>query len=170
MRLNPTISQEVYESMSLELPQTDQWTEININSKLLRIVAMVSGSVFVGPKLCRDERYIDMAINYTVELMTTARAVAAIPSWLRPFKAPFSPHVKNLHNRVEEAMAILQPVVVARNEAAKDPDYEKPDDMLQWIIDNQHALGQLDTEELAKAQLGISFAAIHTTTLVTTNS
>lgn len=170
VRLNPTISEEVYESMSLELPQTEEWTEVNINSKLLRIVGMVSGRIFVGPKLCRDERYLDMAINYTIDLVTAAYIVAMIPQWLRPVIAPFIPHIKRVHKRIDEAMAVLQPVIAARQEAAKDPDAEKPDDMLQWIMDNQSAAGQQDTKELAKIQLGTSFAAIHTTTLVTTNA
>jgi hypothetical protein len=41
-----------------------------------------------------------------------------------------------------------------------------PDDMLQWIIDGQIAGGETDAVELAKMQLAISMAAIHTTTLV----
>jgi cytochrome P450 len=169
VRLNTTISKEVFESMELELPQGSDWTEVNIFSKLLRIVAMVSGRIFVGPELCRDERYLDAAINYTVDLITAVQLVSLIPQWRRPISAPAHPSVQKVHQRVAAAMELLEPVVAARQEAAQRGD-EKPDDMLQWIIDGQLAEGRTDSEALAKSQLGISFAAIHTTTLTVTNA
>jgi hypothetical protein len=49
-------------------------------------------------------------------------------------------------------------------------DSEKPDDMLQWIMNQQGGkFKEYSTEELARVQLSLSFAAIHTTTLTTTN-
>ena len=155
--------------MALELPQSSEWTEVYIFAKLLRIVAMVSGRIFVGPELCRDERYLDAAINYTVDLVNAAHEVAAISQWLRPFLAPFHPSVAKVQKRVAEAVALLKPVVIERQEAARN-GVEKPDDMLQWLIDDQVAQGQTDAKALAKMQLGISFAAIHTTTLTTTSA
>lgn len=170
VRLNATIADEVVEAMNLELPQTSDWTEVNINNKLLRIVAMVSGRVFVGPELCREEAYLDAAINYTIDVMTAVTIVTFIPRLLRPIVCPFLPQIKKLNQRIQEADDFLRPIVAARVEAAKDPEYEKPDDMLQWIIDSQERFGDKDDKELAKMQLGISFAAIHTTTLTTTNA
>ena len=137
VRLNPTISDEVEEAMRLELPQTGSWSEVNINSKLLRIVAMASGRIFVGPELCRDEAYLDAAINYTVDLMTAVHLVAFTPVWLRPIVASFLPQIRKLKTRVQQADDFLRPVVAARRKAAQDPEYQKPDDMLQWIIDSQ---------------------------------
>jgi cytochrome P450 len=170
VRLNPTISDEVLEAMALELPQGSDWTEVNINSKLLRIVAMVSGRVFVGPELCRDEAYLDASINYTTDLMIAVHVVALVPKFLRSLISPHLPPVKKLQQRIREADEFLRPIVAKRIEAAKQPGYEKPDDMLQWIIESQKKFGDKGDKELAKMQLGISFAAIHTTTLTTTNA
>ncbi|CAI0654364.1 unnamed protein product, partial [Colletotrichum noveboracense] len=102
-RLNALISDEVVESMRLELPQSTEWTEVNINAKLLRIIAMASGRVFIGPELCRDERYIDASINYTIDLMTAVHVVAFLPGPLRPILARFLPEVKQLNRRIAEA-------------------------------------------------------------------
>ncbi|KAJ0368801.1 hypothetical protein COL26b_010686 [Colletotrichum chrysophilum] len=51
-------------------------------------------------------------------------------------------------------------------------DYEKPDDMLQWLIDAQDKSknGSRNDAELAIWQLGASFTAIHTTTATATNA
>lgn len=170
VRLNPTLSEEVEEAMRLELPQTNEWTEININSKLLRIVAMASGRIFIGPELCRDEAYLDAAINYTIDVMTAVHLISFTPKWLRPLVARLLPQVKRVHRRVKEADDFLRPVVAARKKAAESMDYQEPDDMLQWIINSQKKFGEKDDKELAKNQLGVSFAAIHTTTLTTLNA
>ncbi|GKT46576.1 cytochrome P450 monooxygenase ATR2 [Colletotrichum spaethianum] len=169
-RLNASISDEVVEAMRLELPQSTDWNEININAKLLRIIAMVSGRVFIGSELCRDERYLDASINYTVDLMTAVHVIAMVPSFLRPIVASWLPTTKKLYERIAAAEAVFRPIVTARKEAAKKGDYQEPDDMLQWILNAQTKFGELSDRHLAMAQLGISFAAIHTTTMTTTNA
>ncbi|KAK4032898.1 hypothetical protein C8A01DRAFT_40658 [Parachaetomium inaequale] len=166
VRLNPSIADEVQESIRQELPPCNDWTSININQKLLRIVALVSGRVFIGAELSRSEEYLDAAINYTVELMEARRALETVRPWLRPFVANRLPEVKKLDQRIAQADRFLRPIVAARREMQ---DSEKPDDMLQWVMDGQEKFKQYTTEELARMQLGISFAAIHTTTLTTTN-
>ncbi|KAK0610723.1 cytochrome P450 [Bombardia bombarda] len=169
VRLNPSIADEVQESFKLEMPDCDDWTRVNINKKLLRIVARVSGRVFVGPELCHEEEYLDASINYTLELMEVQRAVSLMPLWKRPFLANRLPQVKKLDARIKKAHEFLRPVLATRMRLGKDD--EKPDDMLQWIMDTQTKSGVTATEELlAKLQLGITFAAIHTTTMSTTNA
>ncbi|KAL2185733.1 cytochrome P450 [Thermothelomyces heterothallicus CBS 203.75] len=166
VRINPTIASEVQLSIRKELPPCDSWTSININQKLLRIVALVSGRVFIGEELSRSEEYLDAAINYTVELMDARRAVERLRAWQRPFLADRLPEVKKLDQRLAQADRFLRPIVAARR---KLQDSEKPDDMLQWIMDGQDKFRQYSTEELARLQLALSFAAIHTTSVTATN-
>jgi cytochrome P450 len=168
--LNPTIAEEVVDAMRLELPQNADWTEVRMNDKILRIVAMVSGRVFVGPELCRSEAYLDAAINYTVDLMTAVHIIGFIPIWLRPIVSRLLPQVRKVKTRIAEAEKLFRPIVATRQKAAENPDYSKPDDMLQWLIDSQQRFGQLNDAKLAKNQLDISFAAIHTVTMTTMNA
>lgn len=170
VRLNPIISDEVVEAMRNELPRSSEWTEVKIMGKLMRIIAMASGRVFVGPELCRNEDYIDSAINYTVDLLKAIQKVSTIPPWIRPFLAPRRPEVRKVQRRITEAVDFLKPIVQVRREASKDPEYQKPDDMLQWMIDEQEKSGDKDNNNLARYQLAISFAAIHTTSMTATNT
>lgn len=171
VRLNPTLAEEVDRTLRAEFPSAKDWTEVNVYSKLLRIVAIVSGRIFIGPELCHDEEYIDAAVNYTTDLMKARGAIQYLPPWIRWLMAPRLPQVKRLAEREEQARAFLQPVVAARRKAEREqPGYQKPDDMLQWFIDSLKKFGNREDRELAKAQLGLSFAAIHTTTLTTTNA
>jgi hypothetical protein len=161
---------EVLAAMRTELPQSSDWTEVKINNNLLRIVAMAAGRAFVGEELCRDNTYLDAAIHYTVDLMIAVQAVGHVPVWKRPFKASRLPEVKKLDQRTTDAVKYLLPVVKARIEAAREPGWEKPDDMLQWIIDSQERFGPKDIEKLARMQLSLTFASIHTTTVSLTNA
>ncbi|KAJ3544004.1 hypothetical protein NM208_g3283 [Fusarium decemcellulare] len=169
-RLNPTIAREVDETIRLVMPACEDWTEVNIHHELLRIVGMVSGRVFIGPELCRSEQYLDAAINYTMEVVSAQRAVQQMRPWMRPLFAGQLPEIKKLYQRISEAEAFLQPVVKKRTDAMSDPDYEKPDDMLQWLIDHKDKFPDKNSQNLAKVQLGLTFAAIHTTTLTATNA
>lgn len=171
VRLNPIIAEEVIEALRLELPQSNSWVEVKITERIMRVIAIASGRIFVGPELCRNEEYLDASINYTIDVMTAMRAVADISPWLRPFQAARTPEVKRVNQRFIEADAFLRPVVAARREAAKNPDYQKPDDMLEWMMEAHTKFAQNDDDkELARYQLGISFAAIHTTTTTTINA
>lgn len=152
------------------MPADSNWAEVDIHHVLLRVVAMVSGRVFIGPELCRTEQYLDAAINYTMEVMGAQRAVQRLQPWQRPFLAPRLPPVKRLQQRLKEAHAFMQPVVDRRRAAAGDPSYEKPNDMLQWLIDDQDKFPDKNSQNLAQVQMGLGFAAIHTTTLTATNA
>ena len=169
-RLNATIAKEVQEVLDLEMPSARDWTEINIHERLVRIVAIVSGRIFIGPELCRTEKYLDAAINYTIEVMAAVRAVQELRPWQRPFLARRLPQVKKLQQRIDEADEFLRPVVELRKKAALELSGQKPDDMLQWLIDGQDKFPDKNSQNLAKVQLGLSFAAIHTTTLTATNA
>jgi hypothetical protein len=169
VRLNPTICAEVDEALQEEMPPCEDWTGIHIYMKLVNIVAKVSGRVFVGPELCHDQNYLDAGINYTMELMNAHRAIKNMRPWLRPFLAPRLPEVQLLRQREKQATEFFRPVVQARLEAQKNPDYQRPDDMLQWLLNRSEDYKINSTARLAKLQLGITFAAIHTTSVTATN-
>lgn len=171
-RLNPIISEEVDLAFQHELPPCKEWTRVPLNMHLLRIIAKVSGRIFIGPELCRTEEYIDMAINYTVQTMQAVHAISNIAQSERKSKAGSLPEVKELRARQKTAYEFIKPVVEARKKAMKEnPDFQKPSDTLQWILDDGQAkYGEQDDEELTQLQLALTFAAIHTTTMTTTNA
>ncbi|EMD64174.1 hypothetical protein COCSADRAFT_181322 [Bipolaris sorokiniana ND90Pr] len=167
-RLNPIICQDVDAALREYLPPCEDWTEININAKLVTIVAKVSGRIFVGPELAQDPEYLDAACNYTIDLINAVNGVKKLRPWLKPFLASRTPELIALRNREKQAEKILQPLVTERLAAkAEDPNWQEPDDMLQWMINRSD--GKDSVALLAKYQLAVIFAAIHTTTMTATN-
>ncbi|KAL2858585.1 cytochrome P450 [Aspergillus pseudoustus] len=174
-RLTPIIYQEVKDAIKSEMPSCEDWTPVLIYQTLVRIIARVSGRIFVGPELCHDKDYLDTAINYTTELMQAVQAVKKVHPLLRPFLAWRLPEVQNLKKREDLAVRFFKPIVKARRDEAalaacsNDPNYKKPDDMLQWFINRSSDCKSQSTRHLVKMQLLMIFAGIHNTTVTTTN-
>lgn len=168
IRLNPVICQEVDDALREYMPPCEDWTEVCINQKLVDVIAKVSGRVFVGPELCQDPEYLDAGSNYTVDLMKAVQAVKQIRPILKPFLAPRTPEVVQLRQREKRATEVLRPIIEERmNGKSKDPNWQEPDDMLQWMINRSGGKDSADT--ITHYQLGLIFAAIHTTTMTATN-
>lgn len=166
------IAEEVVLAFQDELPPCKDFTRIPINRTLWRIVAKVSGRFFAGAELARSEEYMDMSINYTLEIAGAVKGIAAIAPAERAAKAPSLPQNLQLQNRRKKTLEFIRPLIAARKKAmaADDIDYQAPDDMIQWILNGEAKYGALDVEKLAEIQLFLIFAAIHTTTMTTINA
>ena len=167
-RLNSVICSEVDAALREYMPPCEDWTEVYINQKLVDVVAKVSGRIFVGPELCQNPEYLDLGSNYTIDLMNAVTALKKVRPWLKPFLAPRLPEVVQLRKREKQLTDFLRPIVVERMTAkSKDPNWQAPDDMLQWMITRSDGKDSID--RIAHFQLGLIFAAIHTTTMTATN-
>lgn len=68
-----------------------QWHTVQLKECTLDLVARLSSRVFLGLPLCRNERWLDIAKNYTVDAFNASRSLRAIPSLLRPIAQFFLP-------------------------------------------------------------------------------
>ena len=157
--------------MRQHLPPCDDWTEVCINSQLMKIITQVSGRIFVGPELSQDPEYLDIGCTFTMVLGEEIEAVKRIRPWLRPFLASQLPEIKKLRAIEKRAAKHLEPIVRERIESEKnDPNWQKPEDMMQWLLTHTAQQGYAVTVEIAATlQLGLIFAAVHTTTMSATN-
>ncbi|KAK7953824.1 Cytochrome P450 monooxygenase ATR2 [Apiospora saccharicola] len=166
-RINPGLAAEAEQTVEEVLGPCDDWTSQVAFTQLLRIVAIVSGRIFLGPELCRREEYIYASTNYTVHLF---QAVKKLKSWhasLRPIAQYFIPELRTVFEHRRKARAFLAPIIQERKEAMKNGS-DLPDDMLQWMMNKAEVNGVSD-ERLAQLQLDLSLAAIHTTTMAVTD-
>lgn len=156
------------QSVKTELPPCDDWTPVVINQKILRIVAIVSGHIFLGPDLCRREEYLHASINYSVDLFAAVRALKKWPKIIRPVARYFTPQLNLVQEHEEKARKFLVPIIQQRK-AMMGTGQEMPDDMLQWTLNKSDAHNMQDDAEIASLQLTLSMAAIHTTSMTTTH-
>lgn len=148
----------------------EDWTPVMIYQKILHIVAIVSGHVFLGPDLCRREEYLHASINYTVDIFAAVRKLKSWNAWLRPFVQFTMPELRRVREHRQKARDFLLPIIRERRDAMRRGDGSKlPDDVLQWTINKAEKFGSSD-EALAELQLTLSLASIHTTTIMTTDA
>lgn len=166
-KLNPLLSGEVDRTIPEYLGTSREWRAVNISSALLKMVAIISGHIFIGPELNRSEAYLHASINYTMDLFSAAAQLKTWPQALRSIGQYFVPEIKPVHDHRRRAKEFLIPVIRERRQRQVDGD-EAPSDVLQWMMNKAEKFNVTDDGDLAEAQLTLSLAAIHTTTVTAT--
>ena len=166
-QINASLAVEVSRTVSDEIGPCEDWTEINISQKLLKIVSIVSGHVFLGPDLCRREEYLHASINFTVNLFSALTALKRWPKPLRIIAKNWIPQLKTVYEQRRQMHEFLVPIIRERR-ALRAKGEEPSKDMLQWLLDKSDKFKVRTDEELAETQLILGMAAIHTTTMAAT--
>lgn len=177
------LQNEVIYAFDTEVGECSEWTEFPVYGKLLRIIALVAGRVFVGLPLCRDEKWINTTINYTVDAIEALQTIEKSPTFLRPLLVPFNKHLKRLLDYRTLASNMLAPQVNAivaerelnpemkkykTNTVDEDEDVEKNQfNMIHWIINHYDKPSDATAASLGEEQMLIAFAATHTTSMNT---
>lgn len=182
------IRDELDFAMSMEIPETNSkelicrlasrpcirmlisvaiaFQPVDIQDILLRIVARISARVFVGLRLCRNEMWLTTSVDYTVSIFITLITLRIVPAFLRPILVWVLPSPYKIYHHLRLAQNLLVPLIEERRkaEAQDDVNYEKPFDLLQWMMDSATP-DEAPAPKIAHRLLLMSFAAIHTTTM-----
>ncbi|PYI17411.1 cytochrome P450 monooxygenase, partial [Aspergillus violaceofuscus CBS 115571] len=160
--------QGLQEETAFAFPETfgpcEHWTPIPLYAMLLRVVALLSGRVFVGLPLSRNEEWIHATINYTVDTFAAREKIVKYPWLLQPIMATFIPEVQAIKGHLATAGRLLKPILKERLKAMQMPDHQPPEDMIQFIIKNSGTRAG-DIGYQASMQMLLSLAAIHTTSM-----
>lgn len=147
------------------------WHQVQLKATMLQIVARLSSRVFLGPELCRDPDWLRITIDFTVNVFVAVTAIKRWPKFMHPIVHWFLPESRKVRAQRAEARRIIQPVIDKRtrefdarlrnqNDDKQSRSSDKYTDAVQWM----HELSDGAPYDAAIAQLGLSMAAIHTTT------
>ncbi|EJF60342.1 cytochrome P450 [Dichomitus squalens LYAD-421 SS1] len=166
----PDVVDELRETLPEYVPTNGdaEWTTIDVTTTTQKIVARLSNRVFVGLPVCEIEVYLKMAVSIATDLIKDAFILKTSPHFLRPIVAWFTSSTRRTVRRA--ALPCLRPVIAARKEQISEhglgQDWPgKPNDMLQWIIEDEMSRGAEDEAIIARILL-VNFQAIHTTSTV----
>ncbi|KAI1380203.1 cytochrome P450 [Hypoxylon crocopeplum] len=166
VRITPRLWDETPRTIHEKLPPCDDWTPVVVYQTLLRIVGIVSGTIFIGPELSHSEDYLRASIGFTLDFVNAA---TKLKKWNRRWRwigQYFTPEVRELFANRDKARDFLRPVLEKRRAAMKAGE-EMPDDNLQWMLNKVEEFGLTDND-MAEIQLNLSMAAIHSTTMSVT--
>ncbi|KAJ8475002.1 hypothetical protein ONZ51_g6824 [Trametes cubensis] len=177
----PDMMDELTAAVQEHIPANDnEWLGVNVMRAALEIVARASNRVFVGLPACeyqstqcvlplrltglpsgRDREYLNLAIGFTLDVNRDRATISMFPSFMKPFIGRI---VGSSAKNVRRAIPILKPIMDERRRMmekfGKDwPD--RPNDMIQWIMDEGLSRNNTD-QEMVQRVLLVNFAAIHT--------
>ncbi|OJJ05782.1 hypothetical protein ASPVEDRAFT_153946 [Aspergillus versicolor CBS 583.65] len=166
--LIPSLKDELKFALKTEMPECNTWTSVRIHELAVKVVARISARVFVGAELCRNDEWLYLSIHFTKNLGMTRNLLRLFPAIVRPIAARFMSSYWRIYSNLAAAQKLICPIIEERRAAASNPDYKKPNDFLQWMIDNARP-EEGHPNDLAHRQLLVSLASIHTTSMQTTH-
>ncbi|KAF5365172.1 hypothetical protein D9758_005365 [Tetrapyrgos nigripes] len=151
------IRDEIMESLSDEIPVSDEWTKLAPMPAIRNVVTRAANRYYVGLPLCREPEWINVTMNFAVKVfLVVGRLVTPLPSAMKVIIKYFEPMIKERLAKEEEC-------------GSKDwPD--KPNDLLTWLLDEPPVGEQHTVYDLASRALSVNLAAIHPTSLMLINT
>lgn len=138
-----------------------EWKPYCFASEVPYIVARLSTLVFLGEEVCRNAEWLDISVNYTLDIFGAINALRKWPPILRPVIHWFLAPARKLRQRVQVARRIIQQEMERRQE---EPKAREPD-ALDWL----HEVAAGRPLDVTTAQIGLTLVTIHTTSNLLTN-
>ncbi|KAG2173266.1 hypothetical protein INT43_004640 [Umbelopsis isabellina] len=134
------------------------------------IVARTSTSVFAGEELCKNDVLVNCFGTVTMDIGSNLKKnwfMDTFPSIDLFYQRNIFPRSPTIQNHRKNAKEILTPVIEERVRRLDDPNYEKPIDMLQTVIqlhDPKKEYGIPYTDYIINWMFILVFVSVHTTT------
>jgi hypothetical protein len=154
------LQDEIRYSFDKEFGPCEDWTPITVYGKMTRVIALLSGRVFVGRPLSREEEWIQAAIMFTFYCHQAKEAISAYPEWARGIAAYFLPEVKRLWEFRERGAKLLQPILDAqmaktgKEKIHRDDSQDEQGTFISWMLNFTNEDQRRDPLILANNQMG----------------
>ena len=167
----PSTQEELTLGLEKELQiSPGQWTEKSAMPLILRVVSYVAARHFVGYPLCQDENWISTALEYTDNAFKTIVLIRMFPDWLKPVLVWLIPYSYHVTRALRRAKRIIIPLIQERRKNMREnPDWEAPNDLLQWMIEGAEGY-EGRPEKLTHRLLILTLASVHTTSMAATQT
>jgi hypothetical protein len=153
------LQDEVRYAFNKELGLGEGWTPVVLYGTMARIVALLSGRVFVGRPLSRDEEWIEASIKYTMDCVNARTEITKYPVYLRNFVAPFLPEIRRVKQYSARGGKLLEPVLkaaLAREREEKksiDDSEDEQGTFVSWVLKHTTSKAREDPKMLASHQM-----------------
>ncbi|KAI1115571.1 cytochrome P450 [Nemania sp. NC0429] len=164
IKVTKPVSLEASFALHNLLGDSSEWKEINTMHTSVRYVSSLSSRIFLGDELCRNKVWLETTSQYTVNAMHAVKKLRLYPKFSRRFVHWFLPECRVVRRLLNEARVIIQEVIDRRRAekiaAAKEGrPIPRPNDAIEWAEEESRN----DPYDPAVYQIGLSMAAIHTT-------
>ncbi|KIJ13840.1 hypothetical protein PAXINDRAFT_80216 [Paxillus involutus ATCC 200175] len=139
----------------------NEWKSVPALQTVQKVVSRASNRIFVGLPLGRNPDWMDLNVQFSVDVIKRGVLIGRFPKVLAPLVVRF---MTSVPGSVRRAMNHLGPIIEERrkhlDEYGKDWA-DKPNDFLSWLMDNPEG-SKSSIKDLTLRILFVTFAAIHT--------
>lgn len=148
------------------IPVGDGWMEVTGFTLIKRVVTVLNAVAFVGPKLAYDERWQNLAYEYSNDCRSAFDSLFKCPAWLRPLASRFILDRIGFTGRRKLAAELLAPLI-----------QEPPEDggkaamnLVVWIRQRLDPRQADDSVFMARMQLRAALASADSVAQALTNA
>lgn len=131
------------------------------------LVARMSAKIFMGYPACRDEEWLKISIEFTIDMFVAAFTLRMFPPSSHWLVAHFVPARWRIKRQMKKAKQIVGDLMKQHQESLKQGS-KGQDSLLDWMYDNGTAK-EREIPEMAARQCVLTMASIHTTSLNVAN-
>ncbi|KAJ7284516.1 cytochrome P450 [Mycena rebaudengoi] len=130
--LFPAVWDEIVTAFDEIIPVqgSGEWASVPAYDAAIQIVTRTTNRLFVGLPLCRDPDYINLNVNYAMDVIIAGQIINLMPL-LGPLVSPRKRFLRRADKHIT-------PVVTerVRKEQELGPNYaDRPNDLVSWLID-----------------------------------
>ncbi|KAF7369896.1 hypothetical protein MSAN_00619100 [Mycena sanguinolenta] len=143
------------------------WKVVTALPMVTKVVARTLNHIFAGLPICRNEEYLDLAMQYTIDVVLRAQLISLLPFFLRPILGPL---ISSRNQSVRKGLKHLGPIIEYRIEQEKEHGSDwpgKPNDYLSWLLESVDINDERTAADIVSRILAMNMAGIHTTSSVT---
>ncbi|CAD6501468.1 BgTH12-01720 [Blumeria graminis f. sp. triticale] len=165
------LQDETTYAFNKELGSCEEWTPFVLYSFTARVVALLSGRVFVGLPLSRNEEWVNTSVDFTSYVMKFRDASQKLPLLLQNLVLPYIRETRQLKQLQQRAATLLRPTLdIEREHNDGEKTLGLENSSLKWLISRMDPRHRDDPLSISMLQLELSFAAIHTSSITLTNA
>ncbi|KAI1433455.1 cytochrome P450 [Xylaria sp. CBS 124048] len=160
---------------AIDVPSSPEWGEMDIQQMMRMLVARMSAKVFMGYPACRDMEWLNLSIDFSIDMFTAAFTLRMFPPWTHSVVAHLIPARHRVKKNLKLAQRIIQPLmekhsenVSKRNAGQQVEEEEEEDTLLHWMMDHGNE-EENRVDKMAARQAILTLASIHTTSMAVSN-
>jgi len=154
--------------LTISLEQ-DEWVPVLGFDTVVRLVVHDFARISVDP-LYRNKEWMEIQRQFPENVFRVAIQMRVIPTWFKRISSFIMPATWAVSRNLRNAQRLVVPIVEERRkmEALEDPTYQKPNDFLQWLMDEAWNERDGQPAELVHRLLVLALASVHTTSMTAT--
>lgn len=152
------------------LGESSEWKSVRLMWTVPHLVARLSSRVFLGKNFARNDKWNTISVRYTIAMMFAARGLRFWPEAVQPYIHWILPQCIYLRYLTWQSRRLIDQELKERRAVRVEnirngTKTSKIADSLGWMMDLAETRTTTNGKpfDFTAAQLGLTFAAIHTT-------